>query len=133
MDTILAFVSILSLALSVGGLIPVFFLRAQKKVIVISLGMVLLVLVALSTISIVRIQDQTTLIERQSNEVLERLEIGSKTFDQLYQELFYPDFKVLSQAIDNLVSKGKVGHTLLDVHDERGEIYRIRIYYRKVQ
>lgn len=132
MDTILTFVSILSLALSVGGLV-LSLVPPRKKIVVLSLAMVLVILVALSTISIVRIHDQTTLVEHQSHEILARLETGSKTFDQLYQELFYPDFNVLRQAIDELVSKDKVGHTMLEVRDEQGDPYRIRVYFRKVQ
>lgn len=127
-DTILA---ILSLAVSIVGLFPTFRLQDVRKKIVIVV--VLVIIITSSALTFIRTVQYGKQIELVSNEIVEKIGPTSKTFDQLFEELYYPDFSILSEALDNLINEGKVGHRILEVHNDIGESFRVRGFYLKTE
>lgn len=95
--------------------------------------MVLTALIAISVILFIRNGQHEKQVEIVSNEIVDKIGTTSKTFDQLFEELYYPDFTVLSEALDNLIKNGKVGHKILEVHNDTGELFRVRGFYLKTE
>lgn len=124
LDTILA---VISLAIAIGGFIPIFFMHDRKKEI--ALTMVLATLIVLSGITYIRGHQHQQRVKSVSVEIVEKLGVDCRTFDQLYEQLYYPDFLILSEALENLIKDGQVGHKILEVRDDRGENYRVKVYY----
>jgi uncharacterized membrane protein (UPF0182 family) len=123
------FLGIMSVAISIGGFITIFLKQERKREV--ALVVVLTVLVAISVILFIRDGQHEKQVEIVSNEIVDKIGTTSKTFDQLFEELYYPDFTVLSEALDNLIKNGKVEHKILEVRNDIGELYRVRGFYLK--
>jgi len=119
--------AILGFAISAGGFVSIFLRDEKKKKI--ALVAALSALVMLSLITTIRLQQHGRRIARVSGEITEKIGVESKTLDQLYEELYYSGLSDLNEAMDGLIKSGKVGHRILEVRDNHGNEFRVKVFY----
>jgi predicted MFS family arabinose efflux permease len=126
LDTILA---ILGFAGAIGGLYPTLRLdNDRKKIIIVA---VLVVFFTTSIVAFVKAEQHQDRVAFVSQQIQEKIGTGIMTFDQLYQQIFFPDLADLSEAMDNLIKKNIVGQKILQMRDDQGAFYSVRVYYKK--
>lgn len=121
-----SFLTIVSFAISVGGLVPVLILKDRRKEVV--LAVVIAALVATSGIALYRLHQHDELISRVQAEILATLSHNTLTFDQLYQELHYRPFPVVNEALFRAVEKGVIGHRVIEFQRD-ASMLAVRGYY----
>lgn len=121
-------VEVLGLALGLASLVPAFATRERrKKIILVAIGTTLVGIFAYQLYDYVSRQRR---IDALRDEITERIvAAGSVTFEQLLEELYYPDFAAANEAIDALVQEGRLRHEVMDVQSASGKEYKVRIYY----
>jgi hypothetical protein len=100
--------------------------ESQKEALI---GAVIVFLTILGFVSLYEKYQHERLIERVSMDVVSIIGNDTKTFEQINEALFKAAYTDASEAIDRLVTTGRVGHTLLDLQDTYGNRYRVRGYY----
>jgi len=120
------FLAIASFALSLGGILPVFFLREQRKAVV--LAMVIAALIGTTGATLIRLYKHEQLISRIQQEVINELGRETLTFDQLYIDLHYVPFPVLNEALFRAVEEKRVAHRIIEFQKD-ATIVPVRGYY----
>ena len=118
----------ISFALSLGGLVVRVFLRSDSRKLTV-LGIVITCLVVLTGVGIYQSLSHKRRVEAAAKEIVGALGNSTRTFDELQEILYKPDFPLTTEALDALVSTNKVGQKILDVRDELGRHFRVRGYY----
>lgn len=126
LETILA---IGSFAISFGGLVGILIVRDKTKEI--SIVVVIAALVILSSIALCQDYQHRQRVATVSKAIMEELGQEVKAFDQLYETLYYVEFTIVNEALNELVNTGKVGHKVLELRDDLGARFRVRGYYVK--
>lgn len=124
LDTVL---SIASLAIAIGGLVPVFRLEDRRKAVV--LGVAISALVLLSSVGLYRSVQHQAEIRYVSGEVTKALSKGPRTIDQLEQSIHHVNFANLLEAVDNLVRLGKIQYEITELHDTQRNSYSVGVYF----
>ncbi len=123
------FLSIFSFALSLGGLFPVFFLKEQKKIA--ALTVIVSALVVTTGVVLSGILRHEKLIHTVQVEIREGLSSKTtKTFDQLYQELHYREYPIVTEALFREVEKGSISQKTIYFNQE-GESIPVKTYFVK--
>lgn len=126
-----SYLNIVSLALAIAALVPVLLPVARIRFwTVTAIALTLVVLVAMY-------QTYQEYVERKSVQAV-REEIWSLltkyekglTFEQIYDNLYYPSFPVANTALDSLVEDGRILNEKKEVVDQEGTKYVVRKYYR---
>ncbi|HHT9114639.1 MAG TPA: hypothetical protein ACFYD0_15130 [Candidatus Wunengus sp. YC65] len=125
------YLSILSLAVSIGSFIAVLFAKGEKKKFLVTIVALVFFIVS-STLSYIDAQRHENHIKYVATEITEILGKNSKTFDQLYEEAYFTSVSDLNEALGSLIRNGDVGHKILEVGDDRGEKYRVRGFYQRL-
>lgn len=120
--------SIFSFALSVGGLVPIFFLKKQKKIV--ALTVIVSALFVTTGFVLFRVLQHEKLIHTVQVEIRENLSTKTKTFDQLYQGLLYREYPIVTEALFREVEKGSLGQKTIYFHRE-GESIPVKAYFVK--
>lgn len=118
--------SISSLAISVGGLVPVFFLPERKKAVV--FGVVISFLILLSAVGVFRAVQHRSEIRYVSIEVQKVLGKSPSTINQLEQSLHHVGYALLLEAVDNLVRSGKIQYQVEKLYDAERNAYFVGVY-----
>ena len=116
-----------SLAISVGALVPVFLLDERKKVI--SLTIAVVALVVLSSVAMYRGIEHGKKVEATVQQIKEHIGNDALTFDQLYERLRNIPSDLLTEALNQAVDREEVGHKVLTLKDEFNRSFRVRTYY----
>ncbi len=122
------FLSIFSFALSLGGLVPIFFLKEQKKIV--ALTVIVSALFVTTGFVLFRVLQHEKLIHSVQVEIRENLSTKTKTFDQLYQELHYREYPIVTEALFREVGKGSIGQKTIYFNQE-GESIPVKAYFVK--
>ncbi len=122
------FLSIFSFALSVGGLVPSFLLKKQKKIAVLTI--IVAALFVTTGFVLFRVIQHEKLIHDVQVEIRENLSIKTKTFDQLYRGLHYREYPIVTEALFREVEKGSLGQETIYFHQE-GESIPVKVYFVK--
>jgi len=123
-DTILA---IIGLAFSVGGFLPVFFMRERKKEV--TIAVVLVILLSVTAIAVVRNYQRDLEVQRAENSIIQKLGVEAKTFDQLYAEIKFCSLSNLNDALDNLTKRNIVGYSLKELYGENRKPLLVTVYF----
>ncbi|KPA18762.1 conserved hypothetical protein, membrane [Candidatus Magnetomorum sp. HK-1] len=118
--------SIISLALSIGGLVPIFRLQDQRKALL--LAVMISVLVLLSTISLYRVFQHQKEVEYVSGEVINVLGKGPKTINQIDQNIYHIDYAILLEAVEDLVRTDKIHYESMKLFDVQQNEYTVSVY-----
>jgi len=122
------FLAIASFAISVGGLIPVFFFKNRRKEI--ALVVVIALLIATTGVAMYQHYQHNQLINRVEKEIIVKLSHNAWTFDQVYQELHYEPFLVVNEALFHAVDKGVISHRVIEFRNSiDNSMQLVRIYY----
>ena len=126
LDTILA---ILGFAGAVGGIYPTLRLGNDRKKIAIAI--VLAVFFTTSIVAFVKAGQHQEQVAFISQQVIDKIGTGSMTFDQLFGQAYFPNLTDLSEAMDNLIKKGIIGQNVIEMRDDQGASFPVRVYYKK--
>lgn len=121
--------SIASFALSVGGLVAVLRPKAEesrRKLII--LAVIIALLIPTTGITVYRLYHHQTLINNAKNKITEKLKNHVWTFDQLYNELHYIPYPIVSEALFRAVQEGAIGHKILEFRSDEG-MQQVKGYY----
>jgi len=122
--------SIASFALSIGGLVPVLLLKERRKQVV--LAIILAALIPSSGVTFFRLYQHETLINRIENEITNKLSYHTWTFDQLYHELHYVPYPIVSEALFNAVEDGMIGFRTIEFRTDDG-MQQVKGYFLQEQ
>lgn len=118
----------LSFALSLGCLTAqLLFPPGSKKSA--ALLIVATCLVVITSVGLYEAHAHTKRIEEVGDEIATVLGSDTKTFDEIYQDLFKVDLGVATEALDDLVKDKRVGQKLLEARDSFGKTFTFRGYY----
>ena len=125
-----SYLAIIGVALAIAALVPVLFPKARVRFWTVTAGALsLLVLIGIfqaykqiSELNAVRASKQ------EIATVLRKSEKGM-SFDQLYDNMYYPEFATANTAIDELVSEGRVSSQKIDAVGPDGAKFVIRRFY----
>lgn len=118
--TIELVLSIASFALSIGGLVPVLLLKERKKQVI--LAIILSALIPTSGITFYALYQHESMINRVEKEIASRLAHHTWTFDQIYNELHYAPYPIVSEALFRAVEGGMIGHRVIEFRSEEGTL-----------
>lgn len=119
--------SIVSLSISVGGLVPVFFLQERARAVV--YGIVISSLILLSTVGVYRAFQHQAEIRYVAGEVQKALGKSPSTINQLEQSIHHVEYALLLEAVDKLVRSGKIQYQIEKLYDAQRNAYFVGIYY----
>lgn len=124
--TIELILSILSFALSVGGLVPVIIGEPTRSRIVIAI----IFAVLLSTTGIVLYRDYSHEYRVGSimNEIERKLDKSAWTYNQIHEAVHYQPPQITREALFRLVKEGRVGDKQ-EIFIKDGSEWKVRIYY----
>jgi hypothetical protein len=124
----LGIISLLSIGVELGGLIYAIFFSSdlKKKGILTAVLSVLLIFTAGIGIEY---RSHKHRVEEVSNEIIKKIGKETMTLDQLYQQLFNPDYSIYNEALGNLVEKGKLGYQIIQVYNRAGDVFLVRGFY----
>lgn len=128
MDTVDAAIPLLGLALAVAALVPALTTKdVRKKVIYIAVGLSLVLVLAYN---LWRLYRHDIKVDKAEDEIVSTLAHGkAMTFDQLNTDLYFPEFDVFADAIDDLITSKRMHQTMIDVKSANDTDYRVRVYY----
>jgi hypothetical protein len=123
-----ALLSALTLAISVGGLVPIFIIKEDRRkelaiVIVVSL------LIALTAVRAVRSHQHTSEVREIQNEIVETLSGNRWTSDQLYKQLHFPHRDAFFEALSGAVDQGRIQQAVVEVRIDDGQPVDVRLYW----
>ena len=122
--------SIASFALAIGGLVPVLLLKERRKQVV--LAIILAALIPSSGITFYRLYQHESLINRTEKEITIKLSHHTWTFDQIYHELHYVPYPIVSEALFNTVEDGVIGYRTIEFRTDEG-MQQVKGYFLQEQ
>ena len=125
-DLLRLIIEIVCLALSVGALADTLWRDKTRTILVIVTSS----LVLLSGVAVFLTWQHQHRVDMTSQEILRVIGPDVKTFDQVFQSLFQPEFPIANEAMGQLVKDGRVGYRQLEVRDDKGVGYTAGGYYR---
>jgi len=125
--TIETFLSISSFAISLGGLVPIFFFKDRKREV--ALAVVIAALIATSGVALYRAYQHDQMIGRVQQEIITKLSNNTWTFDRLYDELHYVPYPVVNEALFRAVDGGIIGHRVIEFRANDGSMLQVKGYY----
>ena len=128
MDIVDAVIPLIGLALAVAALVPALTTKdVRKKVIYTAVGLSLVLVFAYN---IWRLYRHDIKVDKAEDEIVSTLAHGNAmTFDQLNTDLYFPEFNVFADAIDDLITSKKMHQSMIGVKSATGSDYRVRVYY----
>lgn len=120
------FLSITSFSISLGGLVAVFVFKSGKKEV--ALSVIISALLATTGIMLYGSFQHERLISSVQNEIVSELSAGTLTFDQLFQELHYVSFPIVSEALFRAVEDQIIQHQMIEFQKD-GKMVLVRSYF----
>ncbi len=127
--TIETLLAIASFAISVGGFISsVFIFKDHWKRV--ALIVTIILLVATTGAALYQHYQHNRQISKVEKEIIEKLSYNRWTFDQLYHELHFKSFPLVSEALFRGIEKGIIGDNVIEVRINY-DFQQVRVYYVK--
>jgi outer membrane protein assembly factor BamB len=121
-------VSAAALAVSAGGLIPIFVIKEDRRK---ELAIVLVVslLIALTGVMAVRNQEHASEVREIEKEIVGTLSGNRWTSDQLYKQLHFPHREIFFEALFGAVDQSRVQQAVVQVRIDDGPAVDVRLYW----
>jgi hypothetical protein len=127
--TLNGFLTVFSLALSIGGLVRILLNRDRAREILIAV--IVAAVAILSAVMLFNHYRHQKQVKDLSVKITEALRTETRTFDDLYGKLYYVEFPMLNESLAQLVDRDIVGHKMLALTDHTGRGFNVRGYYAK--
>jgi hypothetical protein len=123
-----ALLSASAFAVSVGGLVPIFIIKEDRRkelaiVIVVSL------LIALTAVMAVRNREHASEVREIQKEIVGTLSGNRWTSDQIYKQLHFPRRDVFFEALSGVVDQGRVEQAVVEVRIDDSLPVDVRLYW----
>ena len=118
--------TIISFAISIGGLVPVFTKKEKKAIIY---AMVISALIAVSAISLWATYQHNKNISEVEEEIIKKISNKTLTFDQIYEEVYFKSFSLVNEALFNGVKEQSIGDSLISLRGDDNSMIKVRVYY----
>lgn len=122
-----SYLNIISLALAFAALVPVIAPGTKSRwwVVTVALLSGVILVAVFQVFSEYQQQEEVGKVETDISNLL-ALHGNGLTFDQIYDNLYYPTFQSTNEALDNLVGGRKVTSVKVEAVDSIGNVYVIR-------
>jgi hypothetical protein len=121
-------VSVAALAVSAGGLIPIFIIKEDRRK-ELSIVLVVSLLIALTAVMAVRNQEHASEVREIEKEIVGTLSGNRWTSDQLYKQLHFPHREIFFEALAGAVDRGRVQQAVVQVRIDDGPAVDVRLYW----
>lgn len=122
-----SYLNIISLALAFAALVPVIAPGARSRWWVVTVAL-LSGVILVAVFQVFKGYQQQMEVERVEADISNLLSLHGNglTFDQVYDNLYYPTFQSTNEALDDLVESRKVTSVKVEAVDSIGNVYVIR-------
>jgi hypothetical protein len=124
MDSLLG---IASFAISIGGLLPLFFLKERRRRSALLIVMILLIIATGGTVY--GYYQRAREIARVEAQIIDDLMDRKLTFDQISADLVFHNSPIVNLALERALEAGRIGERLTVVRSPDGEMLQVRVYY----
>ncbi len=123
--------SISSVVFSLGGfLLSWISFRKTKDKIVVGIAMILAVLILSSSIALLKQAQKMKRVKNIKVRIVKAIGSEAKSAQELHEKLLpFVEYKLFNEALEQLISEGKVEDQVIKVRDHYNREFRIRVYY----
>ena len=122
------FLSIGAFAVAVGGLVPVFVVKENRRKEV-AVATVIVLLLCLTGVMAARSLDRDRAVTRMQADIVNKLSHHEWTLEQLFEELHYPDRILFFEALFRAVAEGSVDDRLGHIQTNEELPVSVRFYH----
>jgi hypothetical protein len=123
-----ALLSASTLAISVGGLVPMFIIKEDRRK-ELAILIVVSLLIALTAVMEVRNHEHASQVREIQNEIVGTLSGNRWTSDQLYKQLHFPHRDVFYEALSGAVDQRRIQQAVVEVRIDDGPPVDVRLYW----
>ncbi|MEY4977882.1 MAG: hypothetical protein RLZZ352_152 [Pseudomonadota bacterium] len=126
-----SYLSIAGLALAIAALVPILFPATRVRFWTVTAGALSLI-VLIGTYQAYKEISEILAIKKSREEIWVLLTKNEKgmTFDQIYDNMYYPNFEVANLAVDELIADGQIQSEKVEALGPRGARFSVRRFYR---
>jgi hypothetical protein len=118
-----------SFIVSIGVLVGLRWVRADRRVAVLAGAVALLV--ALNAGMLVNDYLHYLKVRDTESKIIAALGTKVKSYDDLSSQLYYPDHLLLSESLDDLMSQNLLAQRMVDLKIASGQVVKVRAYYAR--
>ena len=123
-----AMLSAMSLSFALGGLVPVFIIKENRRK-ELTIAVVVSMLIALTAIMEIRRQEHSSQVRAIQNEIVAKLPGHRWTLDELHRQLHYPRRDVFFEALFGVAELHRVEQEVSAVRIDDGLPVDVRVYW----
>lgn len=125
-----SYLSIVGLALAIAALVPILFPTTRIKLWTVTAALLSIVILVIG-FQVYKEVAENRAVRTSKDEILILLKNNKKglSFEQIYDNMYYPNFSIANAAIDELVSEGKVLNDKVEAIDQSGVKFVVRRFY----
>lgn len=129
-----SYLSIAGLALAVAALVPVLFPATRIKLWTVTAAALSLV-IFIAVFQVYKEVAENRAVRASKEEIWALLTKNEKgmTFEQIYDNMYYPNFSVANTAIDELISEGRMLNEKVNVTGPDDAKFVVRRFYRRFE
>lgn len=127
-----SYLSITGLALAIAALVPVLFPATRVRLWTVTAAALSLVIL-IATFQVYKEIAETRAVRASKEEIWALLTKNEKgmSFEQIYDNMYYPNFGVANTAIDELVSEGRILSDKIEATGPDNAKFVVRRFYRR--
>jgi len=123
-----ALLSALALAVSVGGLVPIFIIKENRRK-ELTIAVMVSLLIALTAAMAARSHEHGREVRSIQKEIVGTLSGNRWTLDQLYKQLHYPRREVFFEGLSGVVEQRRVQQAVVQVRIDDSTPVDVRLYW----
>lgn len=129
-----SYLSIAGLALAIAALVPVLFPATRIKLWTVTAAALSLV-IFIAAFQVYKEVAENRAVRASKEEIWDLLTKNEKgmTFEQIYDNMYYPNFSVANTAIDELISEGRMLNEKVNVTGPNDAKFVVRRFYRRFE
>jgi hypothetical protein len=126
-----SYLSIAGLALAIAALVPILFPKTRVKFWTLTAGALSLI-VLIGAYQAYKDCSEIRVVKKSKEEIYTLLTKNEKgmTFDQIYDNMYYPNFEVANLAVDELIADRQIQSEKIEAIGPNGAKFSVRRFYR---
>ncbi|PUE12662.1 hypothetical protein [Limnohabitans sp. T6-20] len=126
-----SYLSIAGLALAIAALVPILFPATRVRFWTVTAG-ALSLMVLIGSYQAYKEVSEIRAIKKSKEEIWTLLTKNEKgmTFDQIYDNMYYPNFEVTNLAVDELIAERQIQSEKVEALGPNGAKFSVRRFYR---
>jgi hypothetical protein len=126
-----SYLSIAGLALAIAALVPILFQATRVRFWTVTAG-ALSLMILIGSYQAYKEVSEIRAIKKSKEEIWTLLTKNEKgmTFDQIYDNMYYPNFEVANLAVDELIAERQIQSEKVEALGPNGAKFSVRRFYR---